>query len=724
MKIPMSSSQENDVLKIGDWTACFQSCTLNTKEPGCEDLTEVKVTPRSMEVLKYLSYRPGIVISLSDIIAEVWGRSTCTDHLVHKAVAELRSALCDSVASPSYIKTVPKRGYILIADVEHSSGIDCSSVPEAGFGLENSGETDAHGRSDEPEESSLRVSRNILRRPGFVSFVALVLVSGVLLTLNRNSDTSTAQNQGIRLLVPEFVNHDLSESGLDLYERINYAIYNGLSKIDDIDIFYDMKNVVVGSQGYGLDSAQHEFSDPTHILRGAISTQDSRKRIYFQLFDAESGMQLYAQRFDVDSERIFILEDEISENIASVIRYQQDKNPDLVAEMSGTNNIVAYERYQQGMMYYNQFNPDDFRSAIKYFNDAIRLDPDFTEAYLGVVVAANNLAARGLSSTIEEMYEIVDGIHRELLRRGSNQDAIELVNSVKQRMRGSDFFGHEKYLRDLILSDSRNSFAVAHYALMLISARMYDEGEQLLDVVQSPDEKGLTPDEAASYRSNIMTPEEMIKMDKSLLLKHPHNITIINRIATNLSFIKEHEQAEIYLKKLEHLDTEGILYHRARMMADYFTGRFDNDNAIIAETLVNNPDYFYNNGLLCFMMGNLEQGIAYWSAMPLLQRRQIFNDLHRSEKYFAPHIVESSRYQLQLENLGIGRQWQRRLTTGFAEIAQKTGAVVSLLSLRAYEENRLMTRNNLWNEEQWSMFNMYRDSQIVEGAASNLDHGH
>src|SRR5690606_13979106 len=58
-----------------------------------------------------------VVVTMSEIISEIWGRSTCTDHLVHKAIAELRSALSDKSSAPRYIKTVPKRGYAMIAAV-------------------------------------------------------------------------------------------------------------------------------------------------------------------------------------------------------------------------------------------------------------------------------------------------------------------------------------------------------------------------------------------------------------------------------------------------------------------------------------------------------------------------------------------------------------------------------------------------------------------------------
>lgn len=114
----LSSKYADEFYLLGDWVVCFDTCTVKKEHPAGQDSIEMKVTPRSMEVLKYLCDRPGEVVSVTELISEVWARSTCTDHLVHKAIAELRNALSDKPASPNYIKTVPKRGYIIIADVQ------------------------------------------------------------------------------------------------------------------------------------------------------------------------------------------------------------------------------------------------------------------------------------------------------------------------------------------------------------------------------------------------------------------------------------------------------------------------------------------------------------------------------------------------------------------------------------------------------------------------------
>ena len=73
-----------------------------------------------MDVLKYLIEAQGKVVSSTELLDRFWSRSISSDHAVHNAIAELRSALGDRASNPRYIKTYPKRGYALIAKPRES----------------------------------------------------------------------------------------------------------------------------------------------------------------------------------------------------------------------------------------------------------------------------------------------------------------------------------------------------------------------------------------------------------------------------------------------------------------------------------------------------------------------------------------------------------------------------------------------------------------------------
>src|SRR5690554_6408760 len=114
------------MFRIGDWEVSPGACTVSRVTDG--HVEEAKITPRSMDVLRLLTERRGNVVSPAEFLETIWRSPIATDHAVHKAIAELRSALQDNAHSPRYIKTIPKRGYTLIASVEPVSPPSAGSL--------------------------------------------------------------------------------------------------------------------------------------------------------------------------------------------------------------------------------------------------------------------------------------------------------------------------------------------------------------------------------------------------------------------------------------------------------------------------------------------------------------------------------------------------------------------------------------------------------------------
>ena len=82
------------------------------------DGQEIRLRPKSMEVLAFLAARPGRVATRDEVLSAVWPGVSVAEEGLTQCIAEIREALGDNVRQPSYIETVPKRGYRLIVRVE------------------------------------------------------------------------------------------------------------------------------------------------------------------------------------------------------------------------------------------------------------------------------------------------------------------------------------------------------------------------------------------------------------------------------------------------------------------------------------------------------------------------------------------------------------------------------------------------------------------------------
>jgi len=83
----------------------------------CRDGEKKKVEPRVMRVLVCLAETPGQVVSRTRLLDFVWGETSVNEDALSRAISDLRKTLGDSPKSPTYIETIPKSGYRLIAQV-------------------------------------------------------------------------------------------------------------------------------------------------------------------------------------------------------------------------------------------------------------------------------------------------------------------------------------------------------------------------------------------------------------------------------------------------------------------------------------------------------------------------------------------------------------------------------------------------------------------------------
>ena len=97
--------------RIGDWRV----------DPSAGQMTRgteaVQLDDRAMRLLVCLAERAGQVVSIDELLNSVWTDVVVSQDSVYQAITTLRRALGDNTRQPSYISTVPRRGYRLVAGV-------------------------------------------------------------------------------------------------------------------------------------------------------------------------------------------------------------------------------------------------------------------------------------------------------------------------------------------------------------------------------------------------------------------------------------------------------------------------------------------------------------------------------------------------------------------------------------------------------------------------------
>ncbi len=103
--------------------------------PEANDIDGTRVEAKSMDVLVALVGAAPAVVSSAALLERVWPDVVVVDNVVYQAVAQLRKALGDDSQAPRYIENIPRRGYRLIAEIEHvvpSAVTKPTSLPTGG----------------------------------------------------------------------------------------------------------------------------------------------------------------------------------------------------------------------------------------------------------------------------------------------------------------------------------------------------------------------------------------------------------------------------------------------------------------------------------------------------------------------------------------------------------------------------------------------------------------
>ncbi len=151
-----------------------------------------------------------------------------------------------------------------------------------------------------------------------------------------------------------------------------------------------------------------------YVLDGRIQRAGDRVRLTVQLVRMRDGNPLWAAKFDEDFTDIFTVEDSISEQVANALVPRLTGEEREVLLRRETENSDAYRAFLKGRYFWNRFTPDDFAKALEQFSEAIRLDPEYAQAHVGIADYYNWAAIFGIGPPGENFTKAKEAAVRAL----------------------------------------------------------------------------------------------------------------------------------------------------------------------------------------------------------------------------------------------------------------------------------------------------------------------
>jgi DNA-binding winged helix-turn-helix (wHTH) protein/TolB-like protein/Tfp pilus assembly protein PilF len=341
-------------LRIGDWQV----------DPAANELarngTTVRIEPKAMAVLIALAEADGQVVSREEMLAAVWAGVVVGDEVLTQTIIKLRRALGDNPRAPSYIETISKRGYRLIAPLQRDRAATRGGAVPA--------DSSPHPRV----------------RWRWFALVATALAAATVVHLLRAvaPPAVDAIDFGQEPLPPPLTVTVLPFESLGADKEQAYLARGiGNDLMTDLARRPDLR-VIRASSG----AADERAPGARYRVVGSVQRESATLRINIALVDTATNQQLWSERFVRPFADLFAVQDEIVSRVAEVLPGTLTDAARQQLAKRYTRSLQAYDNFLRAQALFLVREAGVNEQARDLYRKALELDPKFARAYAGLAM--------------------------------------------------------------------------------------------------------------------------------------------------------------------------------------------------------------------------------------------------------------------------------------------------------------------------------------------------
>ncbi len=357
----------NNSFILGDWTV----------EPKLGRIgregRHINLQPQVMGLLVYLARHHKEVVSSEELLANIWEDRVVTSGSIYSCLRQLREALGDDAHNPIYIKTIPKRGYRLIAPIK---------IPEDKE-HETRGSDRAKSASREMRFRSLRMIPMLAVIAGLALVVATVFLLKLQSPLDSNDTAGIVPEKSIAVLPFTDMTPELDHGWFS--DGMSEEILNKLAQLPGLKVTGRTSSFLFRQSEEDLQTIGKRLG-VAHLLEGSVRRDGDRVRITAQLIRAKDGFHIWSQVYDRDITDTIAIQDDISGNIANALMLQISDDaiePEIITQAIYPE-YSAYELYLQALSLMDQNTKLTLMTAVTKLEKALEIDSQFANAHVAI----------------------------------------------------------------------------------------------------------------------------------------------------------------------------------------------------------------------------------------------------------------------------------------------------------------------------------------------------
>ena len=299
----------------------------------------IAVEPQVFDLVVHLMQNRDRVVSKDELIDKIWHGRSVSESTLTSRINAARKAIGDSGASQTLIRTIARKGFRFVGDVEAKEN---AIAPE----------------------------------PGHTAWVP---------------PAAFALPERPAIAVLPFTNMSGQAEQDYFSDGISEDIITALSKLRWFFVVARNSSFVYKGRAVHIREVARELG-VRYVVEGSVRRSGERLRISAQLNDVSTGSHVWAERYDRELADIFAVQDEITEAIVAAIEPQLYAAESFRAQQKPPGSLDAWDFVMRALSHHWRINREDNAAAQVLLEKAIAIDPAYGKA-LGLLATSHIFGA-------------------------------------------------------------------------------------------------------------------------------------------------------------------------------------------------------------------------------------------------------------------------------------------------------------------------------------------
>ena len=375
----------------------FKSFTLKPVERQLFDGDrQLTLTPKAFDVLTLLLVNAGHLVTKEELMEKIWAESFVEEANLARLIHTIRKTLGEDENGNKFIETVPTKGYRFVAEVEK----EAVALRENRETFASNGSLEVWpDRLDSPADAQPVPTpideKKILSRWLFavlILVVALGLVASFALWRKSRTNETPASQRPISIAVLPFRPIGAGEHDHSYNVAFANAVIAVLDRSKSLVVRPFTPGDYTGLTQDPVAAGKERATD--YVVDANYVANNGRLQVTANVINVSTQSVDWSIQYVGSDTDLYAAGPKVADKIVRDLLAKLNV-PAVVPGNRGTESEEAWQSYYQGMILSNKRTVEDAEKAVDEFNRAIRLDPNFAMAYMGLAHAIQTKFTNG-----------------------------------------------------------------------------------------------------------------------------------------------------------------------------------------------------------------------------------------------------------------------------------------------------------------------------------------